>query len=368
MLKIGKKILEKRKEKQMTQDDVAKFLNVSKASVSKWETGTSLPDIELLPQLATLFNISIDELMNYSPQLSVQEIRTVYRRLSLAFTECTFEEAMSQCQSYAKKYFACFPLLLQIAVLYINHYPIAPTETYKKTLVEEGRSYLKRIQEGSEDVNLIDKAHMTESLLLLMIGESEEVVNRYESALMDFTANKRLILCNAYATLNEIDKAEQCAQLQIYEDLLCQFNSAAILLSLYRQNLEKGERVIERFDALIDIFHMETLHPNSIMGYYLSKAQFWMVHQQPEKTMDALENYIRLCLSLKFPLTLHGDDFFDTLDQIIEGLDLGNLVPRHDKIIKQSMWDAIDKNPYFQSLRDYKRFKSQLERFKTILI
>ena len=60
-LKISKVILQKRKEKNITQEELAKYMEVTKASVSKWETGQSYPDILLLPKLATFFNISIDE-------------------------------------------------------------------------------------------------------------------------------------------------------------------------------------------------------------------------------------------------------------------------------------------------------------------
>lgn len=50
-------------------------MGVSKAAVSKWETGLSYPDITLLPVLAAYFNISIDELMGYEPQMGKEDIR-----------------------------------------------------------------------------------------------------------------------------------------------------------------------------------------------------------------------------------------------------------------------------------------------------
>lgn len=53
-----------RKEKGITQDELANYIGVSKASVSKWETGQSYPDIAFLPQLAAYFNISVDELID----------------------------------------------------------------------------------------------------------------------------------------------------------------------------------------------------------------------------------------------------------------------------------------------------------------
>ena len=51
-----------RKEKGLTQEKIAKALFVTPQAVSKWERGDSLPDISLIPQIATLFDISISDL------------------------------------------------------------------------------------------------------------------------------------------------------------------------------------------------------------------------------------------------------------------------------------------------------------------
>lgn len=61
-LNIGRSLLENRHKRGITQDELAEYIGVSKASVSKWETAATYPDITLLPRLAAFFNISIDEL------------------------------------------------------------------------------------------------------------------------------------------------------------------------------------------------------------------------------------------------------------------------------------------------------------------
>lgn len=65
MQKIGKKIKMLRKNKGMTQEQLAEVLSVSAQSVSKWENELSAPDIELLPIIARYFGITMDELFNY---------------------------------------------------------------------------------------------------------------------------------------------------------------------------------------------------------------------------------------------------------------------------------------------------------------
>ena len=53
-----------RKQNNITQERLAEYLGVTYQTVSKWENGTSLPSISLLPSIANIFNISIDELYN----------------------------------------------------------------------------------------------------------------------------------------------------------------------------------------------------------------------------------------------------------------------------------------------------------------
>lgn len=60
---IGKFIAQMRKEKGMTQEELAKIMGVTDKSVSRWENGKTLPDISLLVELSEVLNISLGELL-----------------------------------------------------------------------------------------------------------------------------------------------------------------------------------------------------------------------------------------------------------------------------------------------------------------
>ena len=62
--KIGSFLKELRKEKNVTQEEVAEKLNVSGRTVSRWETGSNMPDISLLIDLAEFYDVSIPEIIN----------------------------------------------------------------------------------------------------------------------------------------------------------------------------------------------------------------------------------------------------------------------------------------------------------------
>ncbi len=65
---IHQQIASLRKQKGMTQEQLANALGVSNQAVSKWESAQCFPDIQLLPKLARLFHTSIDNLMGFQPE------------------------------------------------------------------------------------------------------------------------------------------------------------------------------------------------------------------------------------------------------------------------------------------------------------
>ncbi|MCR8746300.1 helix-turn-helix domain-containing protein [Romboutsia lituseburensis] len=70
--KIGKLILELRKEKDMTQKQIADLLNISDKTISKWERGLGCPDISLLPELSQVLGVSIDGIL--SGEINLNEL------------------------------------------------------------------------------------------------------------------------------------------------------------------------------------------------------------------------------------------------------------------------------------------------------
>ena len=63
-IKIGSFLKELRKEKGITQEQLAEALNVSNRTVSRWETGSNMPDISILVDIADYYDISIPEIIN----------------------------------------------------------------------------------------------------------------------------------------------------------------------------------------------------------------------------------------------------------------------------------------------------------------
>ena len=60
-----------RKMKNMTQEDIAEKIGVSRQSVAKWETGETVPDLDKCKLLAEIFEVSLDDLANYESEDSM---------------------------------------------------------------------------------------------------------------------------------------------------------------------------------------------------------------------------------------------------------------------------------------------------------
>ncbi|MBQ1233076.1 MAG: helix-turn-helix domain-containing protein [Clostridia bacterium] len=66
MIKIGEKIKTLRKQKNISQEVFAGYLGVSFQAVSKWENGLTMPDVALIPAIASFFGVSTDELFDFN--------------------------------------------------------------------------------------------------------------------------------------------------------------------------------------------------------------------------------------------------------------------------------------------------------------
>lgn len=69
-MKTGEVICKKRKELGLTQNQLAKSLNISFQAVSKWENSTAYPDIEMLPKLAAALHTTVDALLGYNSAIT----------------------------------------------------------------------------------------------------------------------------------------------------------------------------------------------------------------------------------------------------------------------------------------------------------
>lgn len=363
-INIAATLVTKRKEKGMTQDELAGYIGVSKASVSKWETGQSYPDITFLPRLAAYFNISIDELMGYSPQMTKEDIRKLYHRLASQFATAPFDEVMTESREIIKKYYSCFPLLLQMAILLMNHHMFAVDQEQREEILREAANLCVRVKTESDDVWLSEDAVFMESTCYLFLQEPQSVLDLLGETIRMNIAEKAALISQAYQLMGNVAKASEATQISMYQHLMALFNSMLNYMQLSLNDLNKAEEILNRALSLAKLYHMENLNPNMLAMLYAIGAQVYCVNGQSEKAIGMLDQYVNVCTKHFFPYSLHGDSFFDSIDALLSDLDLGGEAPRSEKVIKDSMLQDVLMNPAFANLAEEPGFKNVVQKLK----
>ena len=83
MINLGNKIKQLRKQRSISQEVLAGHLGVSFQAVSKWETGAGMPDVTLIPAIASFFGVSTDELFDFNVYTIEQNVKAIVDEHSL---------------------------------------------------------------------------------------------------------------------------------------------------------------------------------------------------------------------------------------------------------------------------------------------
>ena len=76
-MEFHEKLQELRKGRGLTQEELAEYTGVSSRAVSRWENGITFPDISLLPILANIFEVTVDELLDVDVYKKEQDIKSI---------------------------------------------------------------------------------------------------------------------------------------------------------------------------------------------------------------------------------------------------------------------------------------------------
>lgn len=109
-LNIGDTIKYLRKEKDITQDELADVLSVSNQSVSRWECGMCYPDMELLPLISEFFGVTVDKLLGVDEKIEQNKVEQYLKR---------FQEAIS-----CGRVYECIDIARDGVAEYPNNYTL----------------------------------------------------------------------------------------------------------------------------------------------------------------------------------------------------------------------------------------------------
>lgn len=114
---IGDVIKKYRKNKGMTQEEMAACLGITASAVNKWERGNALPDITLLAPIARLLDITTDELLSFKDELTNEEISQYLLNVQKDLEYKSFHEVFLSVKEKMEEYPNCEELIWQAAVI-----------------------------------------------------------------------------------------------------------------------------------------------------------------------------------------------------------------------------------------------------------
>ncbi|GAF39176.1 XRE family transcriptional regulator [Agrilactobacillus composti DSM 18527 = JCM 14202] len=363
---IGPVLVAQRKAQHLTQQQLADFIGVSKAAVSKWETGKTYPDITLLPALAAYFNMSIDDLLNYEPQLSATEIQHIYAALKADFDTKPGTEVLTTIRSFIRRYYACYPFIQQMGLLILNHFDLLPGEDLaakQATYVPEAQALFVHVRDNAQDVDLVSQARNMEGYTLLLLNKPQAVLDLLGTRTPAYLPVESLI-ATAFQQQDDLKAAQGIYQSALAQYLSIMMSQFSNYLQLLVKDPAKFAATYHRGQGVADVFAFGTLNPVAMMNFQLSAATGFAQQHQTEALFTVLTAFADLFAHLEFPVVLHGDAYFDQIDDWLAHLDIGTQLPRGAQQVQSGLRDYVLQSPAFAPYQDDPRMRAIQQQLK----
>ena len=362
-------LIAKRREKGVTQDELAAHVGVSKGSVSKWENGNTFPDIMLLPIIAEYFAITIDQLMNHSPKLSDAEIVKIYTRLAEKFATEPFEDVIEECDSLVKRHYTCFSFVLYIVMLYINHAAMAEGER-KIQIFQMAIDLCEHTLQNCRESSLLLEAAQQQAICHMAIGQAEKVFELLcdENQMpLQYGVGNGTLVSQAHQILRNFDKANAIEQIELYKNIMATFDGLLSYIRLNLGNYETAQPAFERAENLAENFNMRRLNSNNSAVLYALGAHMYQAAGESEKAIKTLGKYVDVCVHGFFPLMPRGDSFFDRVDKWLGDKTEAAPLPRNEATIKESMLNDVLLDPAFDNLHEKPEFTNLVQKMRNFI-
>lgn len=360
-LNIGSVIQKLRKIKGLTQEQVADAIGVSKAAVSKWEIGSTYPDIVLLAPLARLLDTNINELFEFHAHLTEKEVTIITTLCEQEFLKGDYFSAYDYCEKQLKKYPNAAKLKLVIASLYWQY------TTLLKDNEETRNAMVKRACEVLEEASEISDSDIKEHSLYVL-SSLYITIEDYDNALK--TAEKMnqksndtmLLLATIYRHKGENDNAKDLYQRLLFQSI----RTGGLVLHGLSKVAEKESGFEDAQFFLETIIKLDTLFEVQNVGgsCTLQLAELYARSNHMDKAIDMLKQYVKFMNTLadggrealnnsRFFSDISGDESFNDVQE------------EKSEFIKQRLAEEIIDTPAFAALKEDGEFQKIIKALKS---
>lgn len=290
-MRISEVIRDYRKKEDLTQEQVANYLNISAPAVNKWENGISYPDITLLAPLARILKIDVNTLLAFNEELTDLEVKKLSKEVGEMASKEGFQKAFDKGSDLIKQYPSCDELIFWISTV-LRIYLLGPQ-------IEEKDKYERKIIDWLELVGSSSKektASMAKLDLSAMYREKKEYKKAQEvlDKIPEVIVDKKIQQALLFESSGKIDEAYGIYEGKLRENAHEAFTALSLMINLsYKEKkFSEAEEYIERAKKVADAFDMGAYHKYQLD---LSLAR---EKQDKEKAIEMIINMVNEASSM----------------------------------------------------------------------
>lgn len=355
-MEIGKRIQHLRREKNLTQEQMAAALGVTSAAVSKWETNAAIPDVSLLCPLARLLGTTVDALLDFRPALEQEEINALLEDRRKLFEEKRLEEAVESCEALLREYPDDLRLKCAAAGLYVMYMPAFSNTDGIDRQMERTIALLEDSRKSKEPLLAANSRSMLVNLYIMQgeLDKALELLNEEQEVQL----NIRIMRANILLRKGELDEAEKLYQTELWAA------GRDVTLALVGMHNTACRR--EDWARAMECVHIaleaeRTLRTEELGGLsaslHMLRAEILRRQERPDEAMEGLTKYVDQTLEQWARMNseeMPHSDFYDKLDMRSSGMSASYLA----KYIRA----ALEESEELASLRDRADFQVLLAR------
>ena len=364
-MSIGTTIKRLRKEKNITQEQLAEYLGITAKAVSQWECDRTAPDISQLPALANIFEVSADVLLGIDVTQKEKRIVDITQEAMKHHEVGHMEEVLSTLRTGLLEFPNSYVLMGEL-VACLAHMPKSPEK--KDSLIQEGISLGEKILEECTNDKLRHDTIRHLCSLYAEKGEIEKAITLAEKMPSLFSSAENL-LSNIYTGSKRIEHIScklNTIFAMIYNDLW--HITEPVEDSTCPYTNQEYIQILEKFPAIMDIVIEDKNYGHftiQIIGAKFKLAQYYMLEQETENVLE--------CLKAATEYAIRYDTGFYTGGEytclLLRNIGCGSVLFNNNENqcllllhrLEDSAFDPIREHPDFKNIdQELKKFAKEL--------
>ncbi len=299
-MSIGTNIYTLRKEKKLTQAQLAEKLGVSEQAISKWENGQCAPDVSLFPIIADYFGVSIDRIFGYHLNSYADEVKAIIKTADDSLDTYKEIEIVSE---GLKKYPNSPDLKIYLAFSLSMINRISKDESERKEAANKAIALCTEVVDNCGDTKQVDEAL---NMLIRIYNETgsyqraEEAISKLSADSYDSRITGTVNMLGSKKCFSEQEEFAETSLWKLYHTMSHVFEHITRALTANKE-YEKAIAFFEAHEKLLSIFDAGC--PDFCATYKTvtceTKAKAYMKLGNKEKCLEELKRFMILTEQVK---------------------------------------------------------------------